>query len=201
MAAFLAYGGIAGYVAATQPQGAGWRLFSYHPMMMTFGMVTLFSISYVTKKKGGYLNTKVSAVWHVALRAAAFRSFALSYNSIPPHVESMGIFVLVHVRVYLPTKSLDAVFNIRRDQIQHPDSSQLIVWSIPLSVFLTCLLVAPRDDRHGWQLSGPWRHVRHLQEQGKHGQGPSYVHSWPTWCQYYDLLHLARHRRRSCPSS
>jgi hypothetical protein len=48
-----------GYMAATQPPDAGWRFFSWHPFLMTTGMVGLTGVSAVTKKLGGYTNTKV----------------------------------------------------------------------------------------------------------------------------------------------
>ena len=49
-----------GYMAATQPPDAGWRFFSWHPFLMTLGMVGLAGIGSVTKKLGGYTNTKVN---------------------------------------------------------------------------------------------------------------------------------------------
>ena len=49
-----------GYMAATQPPKAGWRFFSWHPLLMTIGMVGLAGIGAVTKKLGGYTNTKVN---------------------------------------------------------------------------------------------------------------------------------------------
>lgn len=50
----------AGYMAAVQPTGAGWRDFSWHPFLMTSGFVGAFGVATVTKKRGGYTNTKVS---------------------------------------------------------------------------------------------------------------------------------------------
>ena len=47
-----------GYVAGIQPTGQ-WRFFSWHPLLMTVGMVGLSGIGAVTKKLGGYTNTKV----------------------------------------------------------------------------------------------------------------------------------------------
>ena len=46
-------------MAGTQPKGAGWRAFSWHPMLMTCGMVGMVGSAAVTKKLGGYTNTKV----------------------------------------------------------------------------------------------------------------------------------------------
>jgi hypothetical protein len=52
----VALGG--GHFAATAPNGE-WRFFSWHPFLMNVGMVGLAGIGAVTKKKGGYQNTKV----------------------------------------------------------------------------------------------------------------------------------------------
>jgi hypothetical protein len=49
----------AGYMAATQPSGAGWRYFSYHPMLMTIGFVLCMGNAALIKKLGGYSNTKI----------------------------------------------------------------------------------------------------------------------------------------------
>jgi hypothetical protein len=48
-----------GYLAGTQPNGE-WRFFSWHPLLMTIGMVGLMGIGAITKKLGGYTNTKVN---------------------------------------------------------------------------------------------------------------------------------------------
>ena len=54
----LVYSIMAGYVAGIQPTNE-FRYFSYHPLLMTCGMVGTMSIGAVTKKIGGYMNTKV----------------------------------------------------------------------------------------------------------------------------------------------
>mmetsp|Transcript_20922 Transcript_20922/g.35989 ORF Transcript_20922/g.35989 Transcript_20922/m.35989 type:complete len:197 (+) Transcript_20922:51-641(+) len=48
-----------GYYAATRPEGAGWRYFSWHPMLMMVGMVGMMGSAALTKKRGGYTNTKL----------------------------------------------------------------------------------------------------------------------------------------------
>lgn len=50
-----------GYFAGIQPTGE-WRYFSWHPLLMTVGMVGFAGIGAVTKKLGGYTNTKSHAV-------------------------------------------------------------------------------------------------------------------------------------------
>jgi len=55
-----------GSMAATQPPGAGWRFFSWHPFLMTCGMVGLFGAAIMTKKRGGYFHTKVHGMLTMA---------------------------------------------------------------------------------------------------------------------------------------
>jgi len=45
--------------AAVQPDGAGWRFFSYHPLLMTLGFVLCMGNGALVKKMGGYTNTKI----------------------------------------------------------------------------------------------------------------------------------------------
>lgn len=56
----ILYSIMAGYVAGIQPTDQ-FRYFSYHPLLMTCGMVGTMSIGTITKKIGGYANTKVSS--------------------------------------------------------------------------------------------------------------------------------------------
>ena len=60
VASFLIFGIVLGVLAGLQPAGAGWRLFSWHPFFMVMGMAGIFGPAFVTKKMGGYDNTKVS---------------------------------------------------------------------------------------------------------------------------------------------
>ncbi len=53
---------MAGYKSAVQPEGAGWRFFSYHPFLMVFGFVGMMGASALTKKLGGYANTKLHGI-------------------------------------------------------------------------------------------------------------------------------------------
>lgn len=48
-----------GYMASVMPWGAGWRYFSWHPFLMTTGFVGMMGSAVVTKKLGGYTNTKL----------------------------------------------------------------------------------------------------------------------------------------------
>jgi hypothetical protein len=57
-ACLILYSTVAGYIAGIQPTNK-FRYFSYHPLLMTCGMVGSMSIGAVTKKIGGYMNTKV----------------------------------------------------------------------------------------------------------------------------------------------
>jgi hypothetical protein len=56
--AFLAYSLIVGYYAGTRPKGE-WRYFSWHPFLMICGLVGCTGVATITKKLGGYTNTKV----------------------------------------------------------------------------------------------------------------------------------------------
>lgn len=56
--ALFLFSGIVGYMVAIQPMGE-WRFFSWHPFLMTLGMVGFMGVGAVTKKLGGYDNTKV----------------------------------------------------------------------------------------------------------------------------------------------
>eukprot|EP01082_Thalassiosira_pseudonana_P016006 g14592.t1 g14592 contig9:2223369-2224479(-) len=58
----LAHSLIGGYYAGTRPEGAGWRYFSWHPLLMMCGMVGLMGTAALTKKKGGYTNTKLHGI-------------------------------------------------------------------------------------------------------------------------------------------
>jgi len=49
---------VQGYMASVMPWGAGWRFFSWHPFLMTTGFVGMMGSAAVTKKLGGYTNTK-----------------------------------------------------------------------------------------------------------------------------------------------
>ncbi|CAB9500063.1 b561 domain-containing protein 2 [Seminavis robusta] len=52
-----------GYMVATQPSGGWQQPFSWHPLLMTIGMVAFMGIGAMTKKLGGYDNTKLHAIF------------------------------------------------------------------------------------------------------------------------------------------
>jgi hypothetical protein len=56
--ALVSFSLVGGYFAGIQPIGE-WRYFSWHPFLMTCGMIGLTGIAAMTKKLGGYANTKV----------------------------------------------------------------------------------------------------------------------------------------------
>lgn len=62
----ILYSIIAGYIAGIQPTNQ-FRYFSYHPLLMTCGMIGSMSIGAITKKIGGYMNTKVSCFFRNCL--------------------------------------------------------------------------------------------------------------------------------------
>ena len=55
--AFFAYAILIGRYIATQPKGE-WSFFSWHPFLMICGFMGAMGIAAVTKKLGGYANTK-----------------------------------------------------------------------------------------------------------------------------------------------
>mmetsp|Transcript_23805 Transcript_23805/g.33290 ORF Transcript_23805/g.33290 Transcript_23805/m.33290 type:complete len:201 (-) Transcript_23805:443-1045(-) len=61
VAIFVLFSLGAGYKVATLSTGA-WTQFSWHPFLMTSGMVGMMGISAITKKRGGYLNTKMHGI-------------------------------------------------------------------------------------------------------------------------------------------
>ena len=67
VASFLAFSVGMGYMAGIQPINE-WRFFSWHPFLMTTGMVGLAGTGAVTKKLGGYENTKVGNCWVLDLK-------------------------------------------------------------------------------------------------------------------------------------
>jgi hypothetical protein len=54
------YSLIAGYYAGTKGFTSDWTYFSWHPFLMTSGMVGMVGTGAMTKKLGGYENTKVN---------------------------------------------------------------------------------------------------------------------------------------------
>ena len=62
VAAFLIYSIGVGYYISTRPKGKWRSPFSYHPLLMTIGFVGMMGVSAVTKKLGGYTNTKLHGI-------------------------------------------------------------------------------------------------------------------------------------------
>jgi hypothetical protein len=56
--AFFLYSLGVGYYAAVRPDGKWKNPFSWHPFLMTVGMIGCMGIATITKKLGGYVNTK-----------------------------------------------------------------------------------------------------------------------------------------------
>mmetsp|Transcript_2440 Transcript_2440/g.5463 ORF Transcript_2440/g.5463 Transcript_2440/m.5463 type:complete len:247 (+) Transcript_2440:297-1037(+) len=56
---FLVYSIAAGWYVSTRPKGRWKSPFSWHPFLMTLGMTGSMGIAAVTKKQGGYTNTKL----------------------------------------------------------------------------------------------------------------------------------------------
>uniref|UniRef100_A0A7S4M4W4 Cytochrome b561 domain-containing protein n=1 Tax=Odontella aurita TaxID=265563 RepID=A0A7S4M4W4_9STRA len=82
-----------GYFAALQPSGAGWRdPFSYHPLLMMIGFVGLMGSAAVTKKLGGYTNTKNHGIMSFLGLLCAFGGLYAIYQNKEkfgkPHLNS-----------------------------------------------------------------------------------------------------------------
>jgi hypothetical protein len=58
VAALVIFSLVGGYYAGTVVKGE-WTFFAWHPFLMTCGMVGMAGVGAVTKKMGGYNNTKV----------------------------------------------------------------------------------------------------------------------------------------------
>jgi len=96
---------LGGYTTATQPEGAGWRFFSYHPFLMISAFVGMMLSGAVTKKLGGYTNTKLHAKMGMAGLIMAYGGLYVIYqnknNMGKPHFTSnhslAGIICLIGV--------------------------------------------------------------------------------------------------------
>lgn len=77
---------VAGVIAGYQPQDAGWRFFSYHPLLMTVGFVGMMGNAVLVKKLGGYKNTKL----HGYLTAAGLLMVLCGGYVIYRNKENMG---------------------------------------------------------------------------------------------------------------
>jgi hypothetical protein len=84
--AFIAFTAILGYLAATQPSGAGWRFFSWHPFLMITGFIGMMGSSAIIKKRGGYANTKMHGILSSTGLMMAFGGLYVIYRN----KESMG---------------------------------------------------------------------------------------------------------------
>ncbi len=84
--AYILYTLIVGYTVAVQPSGAGWRFFSWHPFLMVTGFIGMMGISAITKKLGGYKNTKIHGMLASGGLGSAFGGLYVIYR----HKEILG---------------------------------------------------------------------------------------------------------------
>ncbi len=56
---YIMYSIVAGFSMAVLPLNKGWRRFSWHPLLMVFGVIGITGVALSTKKLGGYKNTKI----------------------------------------------------------------------------------------------------------------------------------------------
>ena len=71
---------VGGYFAGIEPEGQ-WRYFSWHPFLMTCGMVGVAGISAITKKRGGYANTKMHGIMGWASIMLSFSGIYVIYQN------------------------------------------------------------------------------------------------------------------------
>ena len=86
VATYILYTIIVGYTISTQPTGAGWRYFSWHPFLMITGFIAMMGVSALIKKKGGYVNTKLHGMISSAGTFMVFGGLYVIYQ----HKESLG---------------------------------------------------------------------------------------------------------------
>ena len=79
--AFALFAIVVGYTVSVQPSGAGWRFFSWHPFLMILGFVAMMGTSAVTKKLGGYKNTKTHGILASSGLIMAFGGLYVIYRN------------------------------------------------------------------------------------------------------------------------
>mmetsp|Transcript_7519 Transcript_7519/g.12532 ORF Transcript_7519/g.12532 Transcript_7519/m.12532 type:complete len:202 (-) Transcript_7519:179-784(-) len=77
----LMYSLVGGFLAGSQPNGAGWRLFSWHPFLMMVGMIGLMGAGAMIKKLGGYTNTKLHGIFTWSGLFCAFGGLYAIYHN------------------------------------------------------------------------------------------------------------------------
>lgn len=80
-----AFSVILGMAVGFQPAGEGWRLFSWHPLLMTIGYIGLLGGATLTKKLGGYTNTKIHSFLASLGLALAVGGFYAIYRNKAIH--------------------------------------------------------------------------------------------------------------------
>jgi len=68
-----------GAYAGLLPSNSEWRLFSYHPLLMSLG-VACFVVGALVKKMGGYANTKMHGIISVVGVVSYFSGYAIIYT-------------------------------------------------------------------------------------------------------------------------
>lgn len=81
---YLLYSIVIGRLIATQPSST-WSFFSWHPFLMTSGFVGLMGVAAVTKKLGGYANTKYHGYLSCAGLLLAFGGIYVIYKNKDIH--------------------------------------------------------------------------------------------------------------------
>jgi hypothetical protein len=79
--AFFAFTIVVGLTVAMQPTGAGWRFFSWHPFLMVSGFIGMMGSAAITKKLGGYANTKLHGMMASGGLLMAFGGLYVIYRN------------------------------------------------------------------------------------------------------------------------
>jgi uncharacterized membrane protein len=119
LAVVLGHAFIGGYWAATRPEGAGWRFFSWHPFLMMVGMVGLMGTAALTKKRMGYTNTKL----HGMIAWAGLVSSYIGLYIIYQNKENMGKshFTTLHSKAGLVVLVGSTMLGMAGGVFLHPD--------------------------------------------------------------------------------
>ena len=82
IASFIIHSAVMGWYVSSRPGNGKWTSpFSWHPFLMTFGMVGSMGMGAITKKLGGYANTKTHGVLSgVGYLMAVFGFVAIYHN-------------------------------------------------------------------------------------------------------------------------
>jgi len=116
---FLVYAMYAGWYAATRPKGKWKSPFSWHPFLMTMGMVGSMGIAAITKKRGGYTNTKAHAILASSGYLLALGGLIAIYHN--KNLWNKAHFTTPHGRIGISIMASTLVPLLAGAVVLHPD--------------------------------------------------------------------------------